>query len=362
MEEEVPLTLYESLSMKPPVSVSPAGLSPVDTMTITNALITSLRPLIITSHIGRNLDAVSSLVTLSTLLAIPIFCTCPSTVNVPFSHPYLFGITYIIPGPSTDSFKEHLRAADTVLVLDSDIPWIPSSCAPKEDGSARVFIIDGGDPLKTTVAMGTWDAALHRGVELVCRADNETAMAQVLEFVRESIRGSPTKMEAVNAEIRERIKERAQRLSHVHDKWVARLDADELAAGVTAKGGQSGYATVPHIMRALREITAPVSGRSLIINEAISNYGLVWEHARSELPGSFLTSGGSSLGYALGACVGAILGDRVGNGTKYDLLTAVVGDGSFLFGVPSSAFWIARRYETVSRIVPLIFCSFVDPI
>lgn len=29
------------------------------------------------------------------------------------------------------------------------------------------------------------------------------------------------------------------------------------------------------------------------------------------------------------------------------LVVAIVGDGSFLFGVPSSSFWIARRYETV---------------
>lgn len=351
MEEEVPLTLYDSLSMKPPISVSPAGLSPVDAMTIANALITSLHPLIITSHTGRNLDAISSLVTLSTLLAIPIFSTCSSTVNVPFSHPYLLGITYMGPGPTTASFQEHLRAADTILILDSDIPWIPSSCEPKTDGSARVFIIDGGDPLRTISAMGTWDAALHCGVELVCRADNETAIAQVLELIKESVRGNTDKIEAVSRDIQERIEERAQRLNQAHTQWVERLDADELAAGVIAKEGNFGFVTVPQIMRALREITAPISAKSLIIDEATSNLGLVWEHARSELPGSFLTSGGSSLGYALGACVGAILGDRVGNasnGNKYDLVTAVVGDGAFMFGIPSSAFWIARRYETVS--------------
>jgi hypothetical protein len=30
----------------------------------------------------------------------------------------------------------------------------------------------------------------------------------------------------------------------------------------------------------------------------------------------------------------------------YELIVAIVGDGSFLFGVPSSAFWMARRYNT----------------
>ncbi|KAJ4490448.1 thiamine pyrophosphate enzyme, N-terminal TPP binding domain-containing protein [Lentinula aciculospora] len=347
MEEELPVALYSSLSMKPPIGIAPAALSPVYTVAISNALLTALHPLIITSHAGRNQDAVSSLLTLSTLLAIPVFCTCPSTVNVPFSHPYLCGITYLSPGPTTDTFEEHLRTSDTVLVLDSDIPWIPSKCAPRNDSSARIFIIDGGDPLKTSVTMGTWDAALHRGVELICRADTEVAVGQVIDIIKENIRDDPLKLETVTTEIRERIKERAQRTEQVHDKWIARLDSAEFVPSALSVG----FISVPHIMRALREITAPISSKSLIINEAISNYGIVWEHARPELPGSLLTSGGSSLGYALGACVGAVLGDLVSStsrgGTRnYDLVTAVIGDGTFMFGVPSSAFWIARRYDT----------------
>ncbi|KAJ3746353.1 thiamine pyrophosphate enzyme, N-terminal TPP binding domain-containing protein, partial [Lentinula detonsa] len=340
MEEELPVTLYDLLSMKPTITMVPAALSPVDARTISNALLTALHPLIITSHAGRNQDIVSAMVTLSTLLAIPIFCTCPSTVNVPFSHPFLLGITYLSPGPATDSFEEHLRAADTVLVLDSDIPWIPSKCAPKEDGSARVFIIDGGDPLKTNVAMGTWDAALHRGVELICRADAEVAIGQLIDIVKENLLGDPLKLET-----------RAQRNKHVHDKWVTRLNSAERVPGVTSDSSNINVITIPHIMRVLREVTAPIASTSLVVNEAISNYGVVWEHARPELPGSFLTSGGSSLGYALGACIGAILGDLAtstarGTTKKHNLVTAIVGDGTFMFGVPSSAFWIARRYNT----------------
>ena len=33
---------------------------------------------------------------------------------------------------------------------------------------------------------------------------------------------------------------------------------------------------------------------------------------------------------------------------KHDLIVAVVGDGTFLFGVPSTAYWMARRYNTVN--------------
>lgn len=58
-----------------------------------------------------------------------------------------------------------------------------------------------------------------------------------------------------------------------------------------------------------------------------------------------ILSGGSSLGWGFPASIGAMLGLAASDaGGK--LVVAIVGDGSFLFGVPSSSFWIARRYET----------------
>ena len=32
---------------------------------------------------------------------------------------------------------------------------------------------------------------------------------------------------------------------------------------------------------------------------------------------------------------------------KHELVVVIVGDGSYLFGVPSSAYWMARKYDTV---------------
>jgi len=31
---------------------------------------------------------------------------------------------------------------------------------------------------------------------------------------------------------------------------------------------------------------------------------------------------------------------------NYELIVVIVGDGSFIFGVPSAAYWMARRYNT----------------
>jgi len=63
------------------------------------------------------------------------------------------------------------------------------------------------------------------------------------------------------------------------------------------------------------------------------------------MPGSLISSGGSSLGWALGAAVGAYIGGEVDK-KGYELLVVIVGDGSYMFGVPSSAYWMARKYQT----------------
>jgi acetolactate synthase-1/2/3 large subunit len=72
---------------------------------------------------------------------------------------------------------------------------------------------------------------------------------------------------------------------------------------------------------------------------------VVSEHLRACDPGSLLGSGGGSLGWAGGAAVGAKLAapDRT--------VVSLVGDGSYLFGVPSSAQWLARRCQAPSLTV-----------
>ncbi|KAF5328495.1 hypothetical protein D9758_017325 [Tetrapyrgos nigripes] len=354
MEEELPDSFYLSLPItpRPPLAVSPSGLSAIDVTALSNAFISAINPLIITGHLGRNQDAVASLVTLSTLLALPIYCACPSTVNVPFSHPYLYGITYLTPTPDTERYKAHLENADVILVIDCDIPWLPLRFAPKAD--ARIFILDGGDPFKTTVTMGMWDFSLHPGVEMVCRADAELALGQVLDSVKSSLGSMSAE---VMREVSETVKGRQFSASLQHKEWIQALDEAEVVGSPAT--GQTQI-TVPQAMAAVREVTESYtpsettgvrSLSTLVLNEAISNYPFVWEHIRPEKSGSFFTSGGSSLGWSLAAAIGSTLGIRTsedgspGSG-GYDLTVNVVGDGSYLFGVPTSAFWIARRYET----------------
>ncbi|KAJ7696509.1 thiamine diphosphate-binding protein [Mycena rosella] len=326
MEEEVELSAVEAstpLRKWPPVE--PAALSATAARTIALALVEARAPLIISSHSGRNLHSVPLLAKLSDALSIPIVASCPSAVAVPFSHPYFLGVTFL----NGKSHSHHLAKADVILVLDSDVPWIPAIQPPHPD--ARVFVVDSGDPLKTISAVSQW----HVDAEMMCNADVVLALEGINAAV-DTIQGKSS--DAISL-----LEKRRSELTTEHEEWIRKLDHLEDAWPLDLR---SGRATVPNVLGVLRRAIAqqmPCRSleKTLVLNEGISNYPVVWEHMRTEVPGGLLTSGGASLGWSLAAAVGAHMG-----GKNYDLIVSIVGDGSFMFCVPSSVYWIARRYET----------------
>ncbi|KAI0350188.1 thiamine diphosphate-binding protein [Trametes cingulata] len=322
-EEEVDKSAIEEkldITRWPPVQAP--GLAPTAIDSIVDALFNARFPLIITANSGRNPKTVPLLSTLSTLLAIGVFTSCPSAVCIPWTHPNYIGLSF---GGKNDL----LDHADVIILLDVDIPWIDSK-GNKPLDDARVFVIDS-DPLKTTFG---WS---HVDAELLCKADPEVALSQLIEAVESrSARGLAA----------EKLSARKERLASLRSSWTK---SQTEAENVKSLAASSTTPTVPFLLAALRSAVVsqtPSKGEKVLwINESISNYPLTWSHLRPEHPGSMIASGASSLGYALGAAVGAYLGGIVVQ-KEYDLITAVVGDGVFLFGVPASAYWMARRYKT----------------
>lgn len=246
------------------------------------------------------------------------------------------GVTYLNPGTHTT----HLASADVILVIDSDLPWIPGNQAPSP--SARVFIIDGGDPLYATVGYSNFPA------EMICKADAEVTLTQLVLSVREADAQATAVGEGVLGG--KPIQERGKKLAEAYKKQIEAWDAQESTYPDIVTDTTKSSLTVPNLLGALRKavhkLTPSRGHNTLILHESITNYPLVWGHMRPEIPGTFLTSGGGSLGWALGAAVGAHLSSKVEN-KEYELSVAIVGDGSFMFGVPSSAYWMARKYQTV---------------
>ena len=291
-----------------PADYPPAGsaaLTDEATHEIATALASATNPLIVTSYLGRNPDAVPALVELAELLAIPVLESAAFHVNFPGDHQLHAGYQF-----TTTAQNPVLAAADVILVLDSDVPWIHASSRPAPD--AAIYVVDV-NPVKAGMPM--WHVAARR----MAAADSKVAVEQITRFVRDNVL-----LEAGVVEVRSAMAADASRARR------AALDAQEQP--------DPGVITPRYLTACVRELLAGTD--ALVLTEAITNYQVVAEHLRASRPGSLIGSGGGSLGWAGGGAVGAKLA------CPERTVVCLTGDGSFLFGVPSSAQWVARRYGT----------------
>jgi acetolactate synthase-1/2/3 large subunit len=290
--------------------VAPVALAPQVADEIAGALLTAANPLVVTSYLGRDPDAVAALTGLCELVAAGVVESVPMRMNFPAGHPLHLGYQW-----NTAGQNPVLAAADVVLVAGSDVPWIPATNRPP--GDARIYVLDA-DPVKEQMTL--WHVPAVR----YARADLAIALRQVADAVRRL--GGPDQA-ATRA--------RAERLAATHRAQRAEWAARE-------QPGPDGTITPAYLVACVRDAIGP---EALVLTEAITNYQAVCEHLRPSRPGSLLGSGGSSLGWSGGAAVGAKLAapDRT--------VVSLVGDGSYLFGVPASAQWLARRCRAPSLTV-----------
>jgi acetolactate synthase-1/2/3 large subunit len=301
MEEAVSPAANDAPAWRP---VEPIGLSPAAVARIGGALSQAQRPLLVTSFAGRNPAAVAPLVALCRGLGIGVLESVPNAMNFPHSDPLYQGNQWNQPVQNPI-----LAAADVILVLDSDVPWIPTVSHPSD--AARIFHIDV-DPLKQQMPL--W----HVKTEGSYRADAETALRQLLDWLA-SHPADPVTV--------------ASRTAHYAARHAARA-ASLAALEVTPPDGTLTAEFVVARMRALIDSTM------IVLNESISHYHTVFNHLALDRPGTMHTSGGGSLGWNGGAAIGAKLA------RPESTVVVFTGDGSFMFSVPSSVHWMARRYET----------------
>ncbi|GHJ90159.1 hypothetical protein NliqN6_6561 [Naganishia liquefaciens] len=265
-------------------------------------------PIIVTSYAGRNRAIPDLLGKLANQLSIAVFSSCPSHVNIAFNHPMHAGVSYT--GKNC-----YVEAADWILVLDCDVPWMTRFTKLRRD--ATVIHIDM-DVLKERMNM------FYIPAELRVQADSATAVQQIQREI--------TRCGIASFASSELLVERLAR--HLQLRAEMRLRAPS----IRSKGIDLAIF--------LQTLRRHLPENNLVLNESISNYPAVWDGIAPTRPGSLLTSGGSSLGWGLGAAIGAILAGQADKRHAKDLVTLIVGDGSFIFGVPSAAFWMARRYGT----------------
>jgi acetolactate synthase I/II/III large subunit len=275
----------------PPAQIT--GISESAASEIYRSLVDARCPLVITSYLGRQPSAVELLVRLSEKLGIAVCEVSPQYMNFPGDHPNHLGYR-------RNAFVDE---ADLILMIDVDVPWIPTKVGPAR--GTRVFHIDI-DPLKQN--LGYW----HFPATGTYQADSLHVLAQLLAAPDASPEGCEERRGWI-------------------DNARSRSRDDGSAAPV------AGEITAEILTLAVREL---VNDRTVVIAEAPSSTESIPSLLRMNRPGSYFTSGGSALGWGINAAIGAKLADP-----EAEVIT-LVGDGCFQFGVPGSAYWAAATYRT----------------
>jgi len=283
--------------------IAPTPLAETAVTSLVDAFQKAARPLIVTSYVGRNPAAVIELVGFCRRLGVGVLESVPSYVNYPHNDPLYQGNQWNHP------FQNRaLAEADFVLVVDSDVPWIPTVSKPGDD--AAIAIIDV-DPLKQSTPL--WSIKAKQ----CYRADATTAFAQL-----------NARIDCIEIDV-EAAERRRRHYAERHRERKAELDRLEAP--------RQDLITPEYLTACVRR---QVGFEAIVLNEGITNYPAICDHMARERPGTMFASGGGSLGWTGGAAIGMKL---AAPGKTFVGLT---GDGSYMFSAPSAVHWMARRYRT----------------
>jgi thiamine pyrophosphate-dependent acetolactate synthase large subunit-like protein len=292
------------------------GALPADAVhDISTALVYAERPLIITGYSGRDQRTPEHLVALANLIpGIRVHDTGGSDMCFPASHSASAGFSF--------SMDECTRDADVILLLDCDIPWIPSKNPPPQ--TAKIYHVDI-DPLNEQLrvsffpAHGQW------------RADSFTAITQLVEYIR----SDSSFLQVLHSP---KYVQRGYSQAEAHKNRLAAINSQpRLSSDETLNG---------HNIGSLLKSELPES--TTFVVEAVTNGQIMHDHLQPSRPGSWINRGATGIGWGNGAALGvkmALQEAEKNVQTNSALVCQIVGDGSFMCAAPSSALWVARKYK-----------------
>ena len=255
------------------------------------------RPLIITSDAGEDPSAVPLLVDLAETGAIPILEYWGHYMNFPTDHKLHLGF-------EPDGL---LQEADVILVLESDVPWMPNLCKPSD--SARVIQM-GRDPYYSDTAIRGYP------MDVILAGDPAAGLRSLTESLAEKLKGKGGAVE-----------ERRERCRRMHEEQRAEW----------AKTAKKVSGDKPIDERWLSACVNEVTDEDTIV---VNEYDLAPEFVKLTRPGSFFAvPNAGALGWALGASLGVKLA------RPEKTVIAAVGDGSYIFNVPTAAHFVARAAD-----------------
>jgi acetolactate synthase-1/2/3 large subunit len=261
-----------------------------------NALANARRPILITRSAGRDPAAVPHLVRLAERLGIAVFEPGPTHMNFPVAHDLHQG----------GDAASVLESADVIVVVEADVPWQPKRARPNPDA---IVIGIAADPLYSRYPIRGFPSHLNLAGDV----------ALSLELLADRLTAAQIDAAAVRSRTSE---------------WAARHRDQRAAAEARAEAAKHktplDKAWVARCLEQFRD------ANTIILNEI----GLDTSQFALDTPGSFFTvSQAGVLGWGIGAGLGAKLA------APDKTVISCVGDGSYMFGVPSAAHWAARRYN-----------------
>jgi thiamine pyrophosphate-dependent acetolactate synthase large subunit-like protein len=185
-------------------------------------------------------------------------------------------------------------------------------CKPKDD--ARVFHVDS-DPLKQQMPV------FYIPAEARFKADCYVFLKQLNDHITSS---------SVFKQKLETYSDRWQKLQDLHSQRL-KIIKD------LARPGKEGYYNASYLCS---EIRKAVPEDTIFAVEAVTSTCFVADQLLPKIPGTWINCGGGGLGWSSGGA----LGIKLAAGEKR-FVCQIVGDGTFLFSVPGSAYWISQRYK-----------------
>jgi acetolactate synthase-1/2/3 large subunit len=202
------------------------------------------------------------------------------------------------------SVGEYLPDADLVLVLESAVPWIPRNVEPNKEAK---LIHLSPDP--------HYSGLPYRGFEMDLAISGEPLQSiELIEKALSSHKGLKSYM----------IKTRKAKITKAHNEHVAQKKKTMDMASIKMPILSSWVAACLNKVKA---------DDSIIVSEL----GLNIDHVDYKVPGSIVSGAqAGGLGFGLGAALGAKLAEP-----DRDVIL-FVGDGSYMFGGPTPAHFVAK--------------------
>jgi acetolactate synthase-1/2/3 large subunit len=262
-------------------------------------LVAARNPAIVIQRSGRNPATVPALVRLAEFLGAPVGEAAARTYQCfPMNHPLY------------QSINLDLTKSDVVLVIESDVPWIPGPQQPTRDAFVAVVDID---PIKAHI--GTLEFSAN--MRLI--ADTEIALRELLRLVEQRAGKSDRGCFAERAE-----------------RW-ARVSRERYEKNRKAAQAAAGQSPISPLWLSY-QIGEAMDDNCIMLDETLMLSPLP-PYLRFAEPATYFRNPGSGGGW----CAGAALGAKLGRSDRD--VVAVSGDGFYMYSVANAAIASAVRYR-----------------